>query len=86
MKQMPGKQDFWEGERCEYCKGRIVGKTVDLARKVRGRYILIENAHVGVCMECGTRYYPANFLKTVEETARRRPKAKREVRMPVYSL
>ena len=86
MKKMPAKQDFWEGERCEYCKGRIVGKTVDLARKVRGKFVLIENAHVGVCTECGTRYYPANLLKTIEEAARRRQKAKREVRMPVYSL
>jgi YgiT-type zinc finger domain-containing protein len=86
MKKMPVKPDFWEGERCEYCKGRIVGKTVDLARKVRGKFVLIENAHVGVCTECGTRYYPANLLKTIEETARRRQKTKREVRMPVYSL
>lgn len=86
MRKAPIKADFWEGERCEYCKGRIVGKTVDLARKVRGRFALIENAHVGVCTECGTRYYPANLLKTIAETARKRHKVKREVRVPVYSL
>lgn len=77
---------FWEGERCEYCDGRIVDKKVDLTRKVKGKYVLIENVQAGVCSRCGTRYYAANVLKTVEETIRGRRKAKREVRVPVYSL
>ncbi|MBI4399997.1 MAG: YgiT-type zinc finger protein [Nitrospirae bacterium] len=48
--------------------------------------MLIENVQAGVCSRCGTRYYAANVLKTVEETIRGRRKAKREVRVPVYSL
>ena len=77
---------FWEGERCEYCDGLIVEKSVDLSRKVKGKYVLIENVPAGVCTECGTRYYAANVLKTVEETIRGRQKAAREVLVPVYSL
>ena len=77
---------FWEGERCEYCDGLIVEKSVDLPRKVKGKYVLIENVPAGVCTECGTRYYAANVLKTVEETIRGRQKAAREVLVPVYSL
>ena len=77
---------FWEGERCEYCDGLIVEKSVDLSRKVKGKYVLIENVPAGVCTECGTRYYAANVLKTVEETIRGRQKAEREVLVPVYSL
>lgn len=78
--------EFWEGERCEYCEGVIIEKEVNLSRKIKGRYVLIENVPAGVCRECGTRYYAANVLKTIEETLRGRRKAKREVRVPVYSL
>ncbi len=77
---------FWEGERCEYCNGRIREKSTQLSRKVKGRYVLIENVPAGVCTECGTRYYAADVLKSIEETIRGRRKAKREVRVPVYSL
>lgn len=78
--------EFWEGERCEYCEGRIMEKRVDLPRKVAKKYVLIENVPVGVCTECGARYYAANVLKTIEEIVRRRQKATREIAMPVYSL
>jgi YgiT-type zinc finger domain-containing protein len=77
---------FWDGERCEYCNGLIVEKRVDLTRKVGENYFLVENVPAGVCTECGTRYYAANVLKTVEETIRGRRKAEREVLMAVYSL
>ncbi len=77
---------FWEGETCEYCGGAIVEKRVTLHRKVRGKYILIENVPAGVCTQCGTRYYAANVLKTIEEMIRGRRAAERNVRVPVYSL
>lgn len=77
---------FWEGETCEYCGGAIVEKRVTLHRKVRGHYILIENVPAGVCTQCGTRYYAANVLKTIEESLRGRRTAERKVQVPVYSL
>jgi len=77
---------FWDGERCEYCDGAIVEKTIDLPRKVGKRYILIRNVPVGVCAECGTRYYAANVLKNIEEVARGRRQVEREIPMAVYSL
>ena len=72
--------EFWEGERCEYCNGLIVEKITDVSRKVKGKYVLIENVPTGVCTECGTRYYAANVLKTIEETIRGRKSA---WRMPI---
>lgn len=78
--------EFWKDERCEYGGGRLVEKRVDLPRKVAGRYVLIENVPPGMCTKCGTRYYAANVLKTIEETIRRRRQAVPEVVMPVYSL
>jgi YgiT-type zinc finger domain-containing protein len=76
---------FWEGETCEYCGGAIVEKRVTLHRKVKGNYVLIENVPAGVCTQCGTRYYAANVLKTIEESVRGRQKVAREVLVPVYS-
>ncbi|MEW6717543.1 MAG: YgiT-type zinc finger protein [Chloroflexota bacterium] len=77
---------FWKGEACEYCGGPIVEKRVTLHRKVHGQYVLLENVPAGVCTQCGTRYYAANVLKTIEESLRGRRQAEREVLVPVYSL
>lgn len=79
-------KDFWEGETCEYCGGPIVEKRVTLHRKVRRQYVLIENVPAGVCTRCGTRYYAANVLKTIQETIRGRRQVEREVLVSVYSL
>lgn len=84
---MKGEEmSFWEGETCEYCGGSIVERRVTLHRKVRGHYVLIENAPAGVCSQCGTRYYAANVLKTIEESIRGRRLVAREEQVPVYSL
>lgn len=80
------KMGFWKDERCEYCDGPIVEKIIDLPRKVGKRYVLIKNVPVGVCKECGTRYFAANILKTIETTIRGRRKADGEICMQVYSL
>lgn len=86
MRKGTSGMSFWEGERCEYCNGLIREKSTDLSRKVKGKYVVIENIPTGVCTECGTRYYTANVLKSIEETLRGRRKAKREVQVRVYSL
>mgnify|MGYP001574389799 FL=1 len=77
---------FWEGEKCEYCNGPILEKKIALPRKVGRRYILIKNVPVGVCKECGTKYYAANILKTIESSVRGRRKPVNKVPMFVYSL
>lgn len=77
---------FWESETCEYCGGPIVEKRVTLHRKVGDSYAIIEDVPAGVCLRCGTRYYAANVLKTVEASVRGRRKVEREIIVPVYSL
>lgn len=77
---------FWEGETCEYCGGTIAERRVTLHRKANGHYVLIEDVPAGVCTQCGTRYYAANVLKTIEESMHGRRKADREELVPVYSL
>jgi len=80
------KTGFWKEEHCEYCDGSIVEKTIDLPRKIGKGYVLIKNVPAGVCKGCGTRYFSANVLKTIEETIRRRRKADGEICIKVYSL
>lgn len=77
---------FWENETCEYCGGPIVERRVTLHRKTKSGHVLVENVPAGVCRECGTHYYAANVLKTIEESIRGRRKADGEVCMPVYTL
>jgi YgiT-type zinc finger domain-containing protein len=77
---------FWEGETCEYCGGPIIERRVTLHRKVKKKYVLVENVPAGVCTQCGMRYFAANVLKTVEESVRGRKPAEREVVVPVYAL
>ncbi|MFQ5455283.1 MAG: YgiT-type zinc finger protein [Nitrospirota bacterium] len=77
---------FWEGEECEYCNGLIIEKRVDLPRKAEERYILIKNVPAGVCKRCGTRYYTANILKTIESSVCGRRRVENEIPMAVYSL
>jgi YgiT-type zinc finger domain-containing protein len=86
MKTGDNKTGFWTGERCEYCDGPIVEKKVELLRKVNRKYVLVKNVPAGVCTLCGTRYYSANVLKTIDATVRGYRKAERKVLMPVYSL
>ncbi len=77
---------FWKGETCEYCQGNLVEKRVTLHRQHKKNHILVENVPAGVCKKCGTRYYSANVLKTVQEILRGRKKQERKVSVPVYSL
>lgn len=77
---------FWEDETCEYCGGSIIEKQVSLHRKVKGNYLLFEDVPAGVCQQCGTRYYEAKVLKTIEESIQGNRKAGREVVVPVFSL
>ncbi len=78
--------EFWENEHCEYCSGPIIEKKVDLQRKVGKKYVLIKKVPVGVCKKCGTRYYAANVLKTIESTVSSRRKPEKKIPMAVYSL
>ena len=77
---------FWEGEHCEYCDGEIIEKRVELHRKHGKKHFFIEDVPAGVCSECGTRYYSANVLKTIQQTILSgKRQAKREVLVPVFS-
>ncbi|MCW5853346.1 MAG: YgiT-type zinc finger protein [Anaerolineae bacterium] len=78
--------NFWEGETCECCGSPIIEGRTTLHRKADSGYVILEDVPVGICIQCGTRYFAANVLKTIEDTVRGRRKAEREVLVPVYSF
>jgi YgiT-type zinc finger domain-containing protein len=58
------------GYRCEYCEGTVRPKRVAReAFKHRARFVILEDVTVGVCDECGSRFYAADTIKRVRELA-----------------
>lgn len=58
------------GYRCEYCKGTVQPCIVKHeAFKHREGFVILENVTIGVCDNCGSRYYSANILHRVHEVA-----------------
>jgi YgiT-type zinc finger domain-containing protein len=58
------------GYKCEHCDGLVREKIVAReAFKYRKGFVILENVPVGVCDNCGTRYYHASLLHRVAEVA-----------------
>ena len=53
---------------CEYCDGNVIERLVKREMfRVKSRFIILEDIPVGVCNECGTRYYHANIVRRAHE-------------------
>ena len=58
------------GYRCEYCEGMVQEKRVEReAFKHRTGFVILEDVVIGVCDQCGNRYYSADTLKQVQGIA-----------------
>jgi YgiT-type zinc finger domain-containing protein len=72
---------------CEYCVGTVQPRLV--AREVfkhKLGFVLLENVVIGICDECGNRYYSAEILHAVHEIATGKRKAERHEAIPVVHL
>lgn len=74
---------FWDEEVCEYCKGTIVEKRVELYRHKGKNRILFENVPAGVCKLCGSRYFSANVLKMLDRLYKKSPGKKEFAHVPL---
>jgi YgiT-type zinc finger domain-containing protein len=55
---------------CEHCEGTVRPKKIDReAFKHKKGFIILEGITVGVCDNCGTRYYSAEILHAVHDIA-----------------
>ena len=72
------------GYRCEYCKGTVREKRVEReAFKHKAGFVILEDVVIGVCDQCGNRYYTAETLKRVQAVATGRIPPERTEQVPV---
>lgn len=58
------------GYQCEYCEGKVQPQIVEReAFKHKSKFIILENVCIGICDNCGNRYYSAEILHTVRDLA-----------------
>ena len=75
------------GYKCEYCSGIVEERQIEReAFKHRKGFVILEDIPVGICDECGYRYYHSTILKKVEEIAEGREAPEREESVPVAHL
>jgi YgiT-type zinc finger domain-containing protein len=75
------------GYRCEYCEGTVQPRTVKHeAFKHRDGFVILENVTIGVCDNCGNRYYSANILYAVHQVATGVKAPERTEQIPVTHL
>jgi len=72
------------GYRCEYCKGTVRAKRVECeAFKHKSGFVILKPVTIGICDQCGNRYYSADVLQRVHAIATGKIKAERTQRVPV---
>lgn len=72
------------GYPCEYCEGTVQAKQVEReAFKHKTGFVILEDVVIGVCDECGNRYYTAETLKKVQAVATGQVRPERTEQVPV---
>ena len=56
---------------CEHCSGTVRERRVDReALRHKGGFVILEDVPIGVCDQCGARYYDASILRRCAEIGR----------------
>ena len=71
---------------CEYCNGDIHQKHVIVHHWYEGSLVIIKNVPVGVCQECGERYYEAAILDLLDSLAQNIESAQEKISVPIMAL
>jgi YgiT-type zinc finger domain-containing protein len=71
-------------DRCEYCDGAVEARRVTLDLRRGARMYVFRNVPVGVCRECGERYYPGQVLEHLDEVIRAGVKSAATIRVPTF--
>ena len=75
------------GYQCEFCEGKVRPKNVKReAFKHKNGFIILEDVIIGVCDECGSRYYSADILHAVHDIATGLRPFERTEEIPVAHL
>jgi YgiT-type zinc finger domain-containing protein len=69
---------------CQHCYGTVRERRVDReALRHKGSFIILEEVPIGVCDQCGTRYFDASILRRVAEIGRGKVSTQRTIEVPV---
>jgi YgiT-type zinc finger domain-containing protein len=72
------------GFACEHCGGMVQEKRVDReALRHKGNFVILEDVPIGVCNQCGARYFDASVVRRVAEIGRGTIPAPRTIAVPV---
>ncbi len=66
--------------KCVICGGKVEERGISGEVRVGNDFVVIENVRVGVCVECGERYYTPGVvdrLRSIERGVMNRKKLKR---------
>jgi YgiT-type zinc finger domain-containing protein len=70
--------------KCEHCSGTVRERRSDReALRHRGNFVILEDVPIGVCDNCGARYFDASVLRRVAEIGRGATKLLRTIEVPV---
>lgn len=69
---------------CEHCNGTVRERLVEReALRHKGSFVVLENVPIGICDQCGTRYFDASILRRVAEIGRGTAASPRTIEVPV---
>lgn len=71
---------------CSFCGGEVKNKIVTVDFRWGDDLIIIENVPVGVCKQCGEKYFTAEVSKQMEKLAIKRIEAKKERKVPIMEF
>ena len=75
------------GYQCEFCEGTVQARTVQReAFKHRDGFVILEDVTIGVCDNCGNRYYSANILHAIHAIATGTQAPERTEQIPATHL
>ena len=71
-------------DRCEYCKGAAKARKVTVDLRRGKKLCVFRNVTVGVCGQCGERYYPGPVLERLDELARHGMNGTKTIKVPTF--
>ena len=67
---------------CYFCGGGLVERVIELEYRMKGRLYIIERVPVGICQQCGEKYFTAQVSEVIARIVEAK-EIKRTVSIPV---
>ncbi len=75
------------GYQCECCTGIVKPRLVKReAFKHKNGFVILENITIGICNNCGNRYYTADIIHAVNDIATGKRIVEKTEKIPVANL